>query len=510
MFLASAPGRSAGDDFWYMPVAHSAGGARVNADTALRLSTVYKCVRAIAETVGALPMPVYRRLQRGKERGKERDASHPLARLLQVQPNPWQTAMQWREMMQGHASLLGNGYSEIVYNGAGMPDMLLPLHPQRTRVEVAPSGLPRYRTQDAQGRERTLVFGQVLHLAGFSTDGYCGINPVEAEREAIGAAITSRDFGATYFGNAARPPTWIEMPAGAKFKDEESRQSMLRQFHAGTTGVNQGRTPVMDQGMKLHALPLSPADSQWLESRKHSEVDICGLWRVPPHKIGIYDQAKWANVEQAALEWVSDCILPWARRWEQTLLRDLDFGPDHFPEFLLDGLLRGDTKTRYEAYGKAIQDGWMVRNEARERENMNALDGLDEPLEPLNMAPAGSRGADQARGRDPDALLQPAVPPALPDARAVALLQASADRVARKEVALIKRCHGAADKAQALAEAFDGHARFVADVMAVSEAAAADHVAETLARADRWLAGGHALLSDIETTQAAALMRLES
>jgi phage portal protein BeeE len=87
MFLSMAPSaaRGAGDDFWYAPAARgSVSGALVTSETAMRLSTVYKCVRAIAETIGALPMPVYRRLARGKER----DATHPLARLLQQQPNP--------------------------------------------------------------------------------------------------------------------------------------------------------------------------------------------------------------------------------------------------------------------------------------------------------------------------------------------------------------------------------------------------------------------------------------
>jgi hypothetical protein len=83
------------------------------------------------------------------------------------------------------------------------------------------------------------------------------------------------------------------------------------------------------EGMELHALPVSNSDAQWLESRKYSDIDICGLWRVPPHKIGILDRATWGNIEHQALEWVTDCILPWSRRWEQCLQRDLDFGPDH-------------------------------------------------------------------------------------------------------------------------------------------------------------------------------------
>jgi hypothetical protein len=41
---------------------------------------------------------------------------------------------------------------------------------------------------------------------------------------------------------------------------------------------------------------------------------------------------------------------------------------------------------RYAAYATAIPWGWFTRNEARKAENLEPIDGLDEPLTPLNMA----------------------------------------------------------------------------------------------------------------------------
>lgn len=461
------------DDFWYLPAgsASNASGVRVSADAAMRLSTVFKCVRAIAETVGMLPLPVYKRLTRGKERRPD----HPLAALLQSAPNPWQTAMQWREMMQGHAALRGNAYSEIVYGGAGLAEMLLPLHPDFVTVEVLPSGMPRYRYAPPNKPARTLVFGQVFHLMGFSTDGYVGLSPIEAERESIGSAIATRDYGSRYFSNDAKAPGWIEFEG--KFQDEQAKRSWRASFRENYSGKNAGSTFVLEKGMKYHELGIKNTDAQFLELRKYQDVDIAGLWRVPPHKIGILDRATWANIEHQNLEWVTDCILPWCVRWEQALQRDLGFGEDYFPEFLLAMLLRGDTKSRYEAYGKGIQDGWLLRNEARELENLNPIEGLDVPLEPMNMAPAGSRGADQARGestasggkvqRGGPGVGQPGVQQ--PDARAMLIMQAAAERVARKEVAALAKAVRAADVPQAIEAALVGesHVKFVAEVMAV-------------------------------------------
>lgn len=491
MFVSSiGAARGPTDDFWYGPISTSAAGSIVSADTAIRLSTVYKCVRVRAETIGMLPLQVYRRLPNG---GKEADDGHPLAGLLHDQPNPWQTAMQWRSMMQAHIDLRGNAYSQIVVSGSGRVDMLLPLHPDRMTVEVLPSGAPRYRYRLPEGGERIFVAGEVLHLMGLSTDGYCGLNPIESQREAIGAALSTRDFGASYFRNQARPPMWAKYPG--KFASAEQKRQWASDFATFYGGVNSGKIPVMEQGMELHAIPISNVDAQFIESRKMQDIDIAGIFRVPPHKLGILDRATWANIEHQQLDFVSDCILPSCVAWEQTLLRDLDFGDGYFGEFKVDMLLRGDTKTRYEAYGKGIQDGWLTRNEARRMENLNAIDGLDVPLQPLNMEPAGSRRAAQERGE----------PTQNGDRRAL-VLAAAAERVARKELALLTRAARSSDD---IVQLFDGHAAFVANVMAVPVEAAQAHVADTIERGRAWIVEGSVLESDVLAVQTSALMRLE-
>lgn len=504
MFLArdigaSAPGPT--DDFWYMPLSgRSAAGARVTPETSMRLSTVYKCVRVIAETVGMLPCKTYRRLDGGD---KELAEQHPLAPLLSGAPNPWQTQMEWRELMQGHAVLRGNGYSRIIYDGAGRVDMFLPMHPDRTQVEAVGEGKPpRYRYTDRQGRESVLVFGEVLHLRGPSSDGYVGMNPIELHREAIGSAIAKRDYGSRYFANDARFPGWIEF--SGKFADTTAKRQFRESFQAAQSGANAGKVAVLEHGMKYHELGVKNTDAEYIASSKLSEIDIAGIFRVQPHKIGILDRATWSNIEHQALEFVTDTIMPWAVRWEQALQLYLDFGDGFFPELLLDMLLRGDTKTRYEAYGKGIQDGWLTRNEARRRENLNRIEGLDKPLEPLNMAPAGSRRASQERGEPPDARQR------LSAERSYLIERAAAERVARKERAALERM-GAGVTADMLGDFYTGHVGFVADVMAVSREAADEYCAGSLKRLlELHAAGtlGQLLLADWTDRQVAALLRL--
>lgn len=501
MFLsdlrASGPERDAGADFWFEPVttAPTLSGARVSVDSAMQLSTVYKCVRVISESLGMLPMHHYR--VQGSGRQRIRDSA--IARLLANRPNAWQTPMQFRVMLEAHRSLRGNGYAEVLWGSNGEPSDLVPLHPDRVTPEVSEAtGLPRYRVRGRRPGEpdRVLVPGEILHLAGMSLDGYTGLSPVGMQREALGSAISSRDYGSRFWANDARPPFWIKIPG--KFEDTFAKTNFRNEWQASYGGSNRGKPAVLDRGMELQELGLNNADSQWLESRKHSDVDICGLWRVPPHKIGILDRATWGNVEQQNIDFVTDCLLPNAVSWEQTVFRDLMTDPDEFVETLLELLMRGDLKTRYEAYGKAISDGWMTRNEARALENRNPLPGLDEPLQPMNMGRANTAPALPSGGTSPG--------------RAAAVLAAAAHRVARKEYAVVRAGLQRGDDAQAMAAAFAGHDRFVADVLAVSVEAAGAYCTALVARAAQ-LVGTDAAALTLQAwadPQVTALLRLET
>lgn len=445
MFLTLTPSasRAPDDDFWYAPVgARSAAGVHVSTDSAMRLAVVYACVKVLAETVGATPLHCYKRLpgQDGRPGGKQRVTDHPVARLIEREPNPWQTPMEFRELLQGHLGMRGNAYAEIVFDAAGRPDMLIPLHPDHVLVERLQGGSWRYRHRANGGAERVLVRGEVLHLRGLSSDGVVGLNPIEIEREAIGLGLAAQDYGARFFSNNASLGGWIESPN--RFKDQEQADEFRRRWQSAYTGANRFRTPVLENGMKYHQIGVNNADAQFLETRRHQDVEIARMFRMPPHKVGILDKATFSNIEQQAIEFLTDTMLPWFVRWEQRLSADLLDDDGLFFEFLVDGMLRGDQKSRYDAYGSAILDGWMTRNEARARENLNPLPGLDEPLEPLNMRRAGDEPPpppQRGRGKQ-DAAGDGAAQGAFDADRLHAY---GRERVARKEAAALARESGA-------------------------------------------------------------------
>lgn len=453
MFITASmlsAGHAASDDFWYGPVgAVSASGASVSADSALRLSVVYACVRVLSESVAKIPL----RMMRGVN---EVVTAHPLSRLVSRRPNRWQTAFEFREMLQGHLCLRSNAYAQIVYAANGDPAELVPLHPDRVTPEQIGDFAMRYIVTDWQGRQRTLTQDEVLHIRQLPLDGFVGLSTVATQREPIGSALSAQEYAGRFFRNGAKHGgMWIEMPG--KFEDDAARAKFRAAWRASLSGSNAFDTPVMDRGMKLHELGMTNADAQFIESRKYSDSDLCRMFLVPPHMVGILDRATNNNIEQQSAEFYQGTLMGLFRRWEEAfevqLLTDDEAVELRF-EFDVRQLLRANSEARSTYWHNAISDGWLTRNEVRREEGYEPLPGLDEPLHPLNM---GSNGG---------------APGAPRNGRAQAILEAAADRVVVRECNALARLFGRADGMEAAADFYARHAPWMASVMAIDLVAA--------------------------------------
>ncbi len=382
-FKAYRADRSTWGDFYFEPAGvRSVSGMRVSADAALRLAAVYACVRILSETMASLPIVVYRtRPDGGKDRIKDHWLYHRLART----PNRYQNPFEWREMLQGHLTLRGNAYCQILANAKGEITELLPIHPDRVKLEMLSNGDYRYRISQAEGAELILPRGEVWHLRGLSSDGLVGMSPIELARESLGMALAAQDYGARFFANDAKPTGgWIEFPGN--FKDAEAKRVFRESYQQAQSGANRGKVLVLENGMKFHEVGVTNKDAQFLELRKFQITDIARLFRVPPHMIADLDRATFSNIEQQSLEFVMHTMTPWAERWEAAIGRDLIFDSEALEvEFDFSNLMRGDVASRSAYYQSGIQNGWLTRNEARAAENLNPLAGLEQPLRPLNM-----------------------------------------------------------------------------------------------------------------------------
>lgn len=411
MFILADAGdaydRSPYGDFWFRPVPFAGGALNVTPDAALQLTAVYACVRVLAEGTASLPFKLARVDDDGE---REPITDHWLYRLFAQRPNAFQNPFEFREMLQGHVALRGNAYCQIVGKADGSVSDLIPLNPDRVKVDVASSGDWRYRVKQQDGSEVVLARQDVFHLRGLTSDGIMGISPIAAARSAIALGLSAQAYGERFFANDAQPGGgWIEYPG--QFKDKAARDVFRESWQKQQSGLNRGKTAVLEFGMKYHQLAVNNDEAQFLESRKFQVSEIARMFRVPPHLIGDLDRSTNNNIEQQSLDFIMYTLTPWLVRWEEAIRYTflLDTPDDDLDiEFPVTGLMRGDSTARSNYYASGIVNGWLTRNEARVAEGLNPIDGLDEPLIPLNMQEEKDAQGD---GDEPGAPATPAGAP---------------------------------------------------------------------------------------------------
>lgn len=365
-------------------------GVPVTLDSALKVSTVLACVRVLANGVAQIPLKVYREDDDGN---KSPEKTHPLYHLLWRRPSEWMTSFEMRQLMMAHATLTGNAYAYIGRGGSGDRRRIIELIPLTGSVTPKQSKTWEitYEVRDADGTVTVFPRKNILHIRNMSWNGYAGMDCIRQAREAIGLAIATEETHGKLHANGAKPGGMLSFD---KQLSKEAYKRLKVQAEQAVEGLNNAfRTLILDNGAKFTPFAMTGVDSQHIETRKFQIEEICRCFGVFPQMIGHADKtATFASAEAFFQAHVTHTLEPWVENWQQSLSRDLfDGEKDVYAEFSLQGLLRGDHKSRAEYYASGIGNGWLTRNEARRRENLNAIDGLDEPLTPLNMATSGAQ-----------------------------------------------------------------------------------------------------------------------
>lgn len=372
----------------------SIAGTSVNERTALNIAAVMTCVSLIGRTVASLPIRAYERLD---GRSKQPAENHPLSGLLR-KPNSWQTRLEFILMMQTHLLLRGNAYawinrSPLTLDGSEQIQELVPLHPDRVDVTQLEDWSLAYTLTRRTGQKMPLPSTEVFHLRGLSTDGIKGRSTLEDARDVIGVALATQEHAGSFWRRDATPSVVLTHPKSLSDKAQKNLEEKFEQTYGG--GKDKRRVAVLEEGMELTPLSVSPNDAQFLETRKFQRSEIAGWFHVPPHMIGDTEKStSWGTgIEQQQIAYLTFTIRPWLVAWEQRLNLDLITNRARFfLEFNVDGLLRGDITSRYNAYWRGIQGGWLSPNDVRALENMNPIEGGDVYLAPTNLAPLTSFG----------------------------------------------------------------------------------------------------------------------
>lgn len=374
-------------------VRKSLAGVNVTEDTAMRLSAVYACVRIIAETIASLPLNVYRRLKRGKEKATD----HPLFDILHNKPNEDMTSFTYRETLMSHLLLWGNHYSEINLTQGGDVYSLYPLLSSRMDVKLK-NGKIIYLYKQDDGSQVELSKNRVLHIPGLSFNGIVGKSPIAMAREAIGLGMALEEFGSRFFANGTNIGGIAMHPGRLGDKAYENLKKSLEEQYQGLGKSH--RLLILEEGMKYEKVTIPPNDAQFLEARKFQLEEIARIFRVPLHLLQNLDRGTFSNIEHQSIDFVVHTIRPWLVRIEQAINTQLfseEERKEYFAEFVVDGLLRGDIESRYRAYAQGRQNGWLSANDIRELENMNPIENGDIYLVPLNMIDASQVANTQTK-----------------------------------------------------------------------------------------------------------------
>lgn len=355
----------------------------VSPDLAMKLSAVYACVYVLSSSVAQLPLHVKRKSGDKVDTVKD----HPAYYLLHDSPNAWQTSYKLREYAQSSVLLYGNAYIHIVRDKNGEVVSLESLEPWK--VQLLKNGSRYVYAYYGDDKTMSLSPDDVLHIKSLGPSIKTGKSVIQTHAETIGLGLDARKFASGFFGGNARPAGILSVKTPLNSNAWENFKKMWQTAQEKLRS-EENKTILLPAELDYKALTVSPVDTELLSMMKLNRSEIAGIFNVPAHMINDLEKATFSNISEQTIQFIRFSVMPWVVNWEQELNRKIFTEAErkvgYFVKFNLAGIMRGTAGERATFYHAAITDGWMSRNEARQLEDMNPVDGLDEMLVSVNAA----------------------------------------------------------------------------------------------------------------------------
>ncbi len=382
-------------------------GVRVGADTVLGLASVIYSVNKISGHLAQLPIKVYD----DKTDEKEDLTKSPAYRLLNISPNSIMTPYTFKEVIQSHALVQGNGRAYIDRNSIGTPVALIPLAPDSCQTILVDGEKWHLVTKSAGTQEmisQQLASGEfykvrdrdMLHIMGTSWNGIWGMHLIEMARDVFGLTQSSQDATAVTMANSGRPGILLETPAGM-FRNGKDAQEFLDNFNHKHEGVsNTGRAGMLREGMKATTVPVSAADAQFLQQRKFQREEIAMLFGLESI-IGDNTGQTYKSISERNTAYIQNCLQRWFSKWENEVKLKLvnPFKPLQV-EFDSTPLAKGDPNSLADYSVKMTQTGSMTINETRAMHGLPPVEGGD--MLPHEQALQIAEASEPADGEEVD------------------------------------------------------------------------------------------------------------
>jgi HK97 family phage portal protein len=352
----------------------ASAGVTVNTDTALGVPAVWAAVNFLSGTLAGLPLHVYRKTSKGRVK-----ASGPLEGILHDAINDSMSSFEWRKYMFDQVFTGGRCVTYIERSSNGAVKNLWPLDPKYTRVEHRTEGKRQIKVYLCKGI--TYSANEVIDVRG----------PISTNRDAIGMAIAASRYGSKAFQSGGIPPVALQGPfqsgTSAARASEDVAKTTVKLAREGRTVM------ALPMGHEMKTIGFNPEQMQLIELQRFSIEQIARIYSLPPVFLQDLTHGTFSNTEQQDLQFVKHTLKRWIEQVEQEMnLKLFPRGSKQYVEFNVDGLLRGDFKTRMEAHATTIQNAIRTPNEVRTIENMSALSGGDDLMIQGATVPIQSQG----------------------------------------------------------------------------------------------------------------------
>lgn len=376
------------ETFWIMTGGKPGSRVSINERSAMALPAVLHALEILTGVFAMTPMIYYRREGDGKVRA---DGSH-LFTLFHDRPNDAQSIFLFKEVLLGDM-LMAGGFANFVHrDGMFRPKGLSRLDPRMVQPAQhwdRQDGLELfYDAQLPDGSNGRFTRTDIWHVPGFSRDGLLGVNRVRLLDDMLGSAVAAGEYARHFWENNAQPATLLKTKGKVAPEDKAKIKFDWKRMFGGARKA--GDVAVLDQEMDAEVLGATNRDSQFVEVRAFNVVEVARAFGVPPHLLYELSRATFSNIEQQSLEFIMYSMMPHYERVASAATHYFA-EPGHFYEFLPDALLKGDVKTRWEAYKAARESGALNADEIRKKENMQPIGGRagEEFWRPANMAVSG-------------------------------------------------------------------------------------------------------------------------
>ncbi len=379
----------------------SADTLDVSGTRSLKEVTVYTCIKILAETLAKLPLKIYQ-----DQNGIRKASDHYLYKLLKLRPNPYMSAVDFWKCLETQRNIYGNAYAapDVLRNGQIIG--IYPLDSSRMNIYVDDMGLLSSRNSiwyiytDNAGVQHKFNSDEILHFKGVTTNGLVGLSVIESLRASIENAKAAGGFLNNSYKNGMQSAGIINYVGDLSPAAETNFRNKFEQMSSGLANAN--RISLLPVGYQYQSMALKLTDAQFLENSRFTIQQLTAAYGIKPHQVNDQTKTSYASVSESNREFYTDTMLAILTMYEQELtyklFLDREIAAGFYTRFSADVILRGDLKTRYDAYAVAVQNGFKKPNEIRAMEEDPDADGGDQLIVNGNYVPLSNVGAAYGKG----------------------------------------------------------------------------------------------------------------